>query len=167
LDASASLDLSLNAIAGASVTVDSSANKNSTASSAAPSKAASSTTKVVKSTSVAMAVKSAVLAAEVTSAKAAASSTSTKAVTGAKSHKAKRAHAKHAKAAKALVAHTGRADVSVQSPSVDGCIDIGAGFDVNAGAEGSFFSIFNAQTQVTLFSKKFDLFKVLFSFIVV
>ncbi|KAJ7246984.1 hypothetical protein C8J57DRAFT_1359761 [Mycena rebaudengoi] len=43
--------------------------------------------------------------------------------------------------------------------SVDGCIDIGAGFDVNAGASASFFGLFDPSTQVNLFSKKFELFK--------
>ncbi|KAF9256761.1 hypothetical protein L218DRAFT_1022795 [Marasmius fiardii PR-910] len=41
-----------------------------------------------------------------------------------------------------------------------GCADMTAGFDVDAGARGSFFKIFNEQTQVSLFSKKFPLFKV-------
>ncbi|KAJ7058958.1 hypothetical protein C8F01DRAFT_284946 [Mycena amicta] len=44
------------------------------------------------------------------------------------------------------------------SASVKGCIDVAAGFDVNAGADGSFFGIFDKSTQVNLFSKKFDIF---------
>lgn len=53
-------------------------------------------------------------------------------------------------------------DVTTTSASagVDGCVDVGTGFDVNAGADGSFFGIFDKNTKVNLFSKKFDLFKV-------
>ncbi|KAK7457178.1 hypothetical protein VKT23_010477 [Stygiomarasmius scandens] len=45
------------------------------------------------------------------------------------------------------------------SAGVEGCVDVGAGFDVNAGADGSFFGLFDQTTQVTLFSKKFEIFK--------
>lgn len=41
-----------------------------------------------------------------------------------------------------------------------GCFEIDGGLDVNAGATGSFFGIFNKSTQVELFSKKFQIFKV-------
>jgi hypothetical protein len=44
--------------------------------------------------------------------------------------------------------------------SVNGCVDIEAGLAVDAGAKGSFFGIFNAETKAVLFSQKFDLFKV-------
>ncbi|KAJ6546622.1 hypothetical protein B0H10DRAFT_2447526 [Mycena sp. CBHHK59/15] len=43
--------------------------------------------------------------------------------------------------------------------NVNGCIDIGAGLDVNAGASASFFGLFDPSTKVNLFTKKFDLFK--------
>ncbi|KAK7457234.1 hypothetical protein VKT23_010536 [Stygiomarasmius scandens] len=45
------------------------------------------------------------------------------------------------------------------SADVEGCVDVGAGFDVNAGADGSFFGLFDKSTQINLFSKKFELFK--------
>ncbi|KAJ7143851.1 hypothetical protein C8R44DRAFT_759017 [Mycena epipterygia] len=45
------------------------------------------------------------------------------------------------------------------SASVNGCIDVGAGLDVNAGASADFFGLFDPNTKVNLFSKKFDLFK--------
>lgn len=46
------------------------------------------------------------------------------------------------------------------SASFSGCVEIGAGFDVNAGADANFFGLFNPETKVSLFSKKFELFKV-------
>jgi len=49
---------------------------------------------------------------------------------------------------------------SSASASVDGCVDVGAELDVNAGADGSFFGLFDKTTQVNLLSKKFELFKV-------
>ncbi|KAL0946002.1 hypothetical protein HGRIS_012278 [Hohenbuehelia grisea] len=45
------------------------------------------------------------------------------------------------------------------SASVDGCVEVTAGFDVRAGADASFFGLFNTGTQVSLFSKKFEVFK--------
>jgi hypothetical protein len=44
------------------------------------------------------------------------------------------------------------------SASFSGCVDIGTGLDVNAGASGDFFGLFNKDTTVTLFSKNFELF---------
>ncbi|KAG7095281.1 hypothetical protein E1B28_006053 [Marasmius oreades] len=46
-----------------------------------------------------------------------------------------------------------------QSTSVNGCIDVASGFDVNAGADASFFDLFDSNTKVNLFTKKFQLFK--------
>ncbi|KAL0065903.1 hypothetical protein AAF712_007026 [Marasmius tenuissimus] len=46
-----------------------------------------------------------------------------------------------------------------ESGNVNGCIDVGSGFDVNAGADASFFGLFDKSTKVNLFSKKFQLFK--------
>ncbi|KAH9475770.1 hypothetical protein JR316_0011329 [Psilocybe cubensis] len=46
------------------------------------------------------------------------------------------------------------------SGSFSGCVEIGAGLDVNAGADANFFELFNTGTKVSLFSKKFELFKV-------
>uniref|UniRef100_A0A0W0EY52 DUF7223 domain-containing protein n=1 Tax=Moniliophthora roreri TaxID=221103 RepID=A0A0W0EY52_MONRR len=42
--------------------------------------------------------------------------------------------------------------------NVTGCLDVGTGLDVNAGADASFFKIFDKNTKVNLFTKKFDLF---------
>jgi hypothetical protein len=44
--------------------------------------------------------------------------------------------------------------------SFGGCIEIGAGLDVNAGADASFFGLFDQGTKVNLFTKKFQIFKV-------
>jgi len=44
--------------------------------------------------------------------------------------------------------------------SVGGCFEIDSEFSVNAGAEGSFFDLFDENTKVPLFDKKFQLFKV-------
>jgi hypothetical protein len=63
------------------------------------------------------------------------------------------------------VAYAKRADATVAPPTVQGCFNIGTAFDVNAGAQGSFFDVFNDSTQVTLFSKKFDLFHVRYSYL--
>ena len=46
------------------------------------------------------------------------------------------------------------------SAQVGGCVDVNGGVSVNAGAEGSFFGLFDDSTQVSLFSKDFDFFKV-------
>ncbi|KAF9269765.1 hypothetical protein L218DRAFT_969553 [Marasmius fiardii PR-910] len=46
-----------------------------------------------------------------------------------------------------------------KSTSVNGCIDVGSGLDVNAGADAGFFDLFDASTKVNLFSKRFELFK--------
>ncbi|KAJ7202155.1 hypothetical protein GGX14DRAFT_654943, partial [Mycena pura] len=43
--------------------------------------------------------------------------------------------------------------------SVDGCVDIGAGLAVNAGAQGQLFDVFDFAPQVNLFTKNFDFFK--------
>ncbi|KAF8066939.1 hypothetical protein FPV67DRAFT_1417007 [Lyophyllum atratum] len=45
------------------------------------------------------------------------------------------------------------------SASFGGCFRIGAGLDVNAGADASFFGLFDQNTKVSLFSKKFEIFK--------
>lgn len=44
--------------------------------------------------------------------------------------------------------------------SVDGCVGAAARLDVNAGAEGSFFGIFDKSTKVPLFGKEFPIFDV-------
>ncbi|KAJ3991125.1 hypothetical protein F5050DRAFT_1581939 [Lentinula boryana] len=45
-----------------------------------------------------------------------------------------------------------------------GCVEIDTGLAVNAGADGKFFDLFDASTQIPLFSKEFVLFKVRFIF---
>ncbi|KAF9487102.1 hypothetical protein BDN71DRAFT_1514302 [Pleurotus eryngii] len=55
---------------------------------------------------------------------------------------------------------TSQVDVdSGASSLVSGCFDISAGFDVNAGADASFFGLFKADKKISLFSKQFNLFK--------
>ncbi|RDB30203.1 hypothetical protein Hypma_010439 [Hypsizygus marmoreus] len=49
------------------------------------------------------------------------------------------------------------------SASVDGCVDADAGLNVHAGADGSFFGLFDKSTAVTLFSKQFDIYQKCFS----
>jgi hypothetical protein len=44
--------------------------------------------------------------------------------------------------------------------SFSGCFEIDGALDVNAGATGSFFDLFDANTKVNLFSKDFEIFKV-------
>ena len=46
------------------------------------------------------------------------------------------------------------------SAKFGGCVELGTGLDVNAGADADFFGLFNKGTSVNLFSKKFELFKV-------
>ncbi|RDB30165.1 hypothetical protein Hypma_012365 [Hypsizygus marmoreus] len=45
------------------------------------------------------------------------------------------------------------------SGGIDGCVKAGAALNVNAGAEGSFFGIFDKSTQVPLFGKEFEVFQ--------
>lgn len=55
------------------------------------------------------------------------------------------------------------ADASIQTGAggqASGCVDLQAGFAVNAGADASFFSIFSVGDSFTLFSKEFELFNV-------
>lgn len=46
------------------------------------------------------------------------------------------------------------------SASFGGCFEIGAGLDVNAGADANFFGLFDKGTKVSLFSRKFEILKV-------
>ena len=48
------------------------------------------------------------------------------------------------------------------STKFGGCVQLGTGLDVTAGANADFFGLFNQGTSVNLFSKKFELFKVRF-----
>lgn len=41
-----------------------------------------------------------------------------------------------------------------------GCVDLKGGFSANAGAQGTFFDIFNENTQIPIVSKEFELFQV-------
>ncbi|KAJ7087914.1 hypothetical protein B0H15DRAFT_293530 [Mycena belliarum] len=56
-------------------------------------------------------------------------------------------------------ASTKGAGVTGTSASLDGCVDIGAGLAINAGANGKFFGLFDFAPQVNLFTKNFDFFK--------
>lgn len=57
-----------------------------------------------------------------------------------------------------VIGGTGKA-VAIKDASAGGCVDITGGLNVDAGAQGSFFSFFNEQTKKSLFSKKFELLK--------
>ncbi|KAJ7438099.1 hypothetical protein B0H11DRAFT_2105656 [Mycena galericulata] len=46
---------------------------------------------------------------------------------------------------------------SSASASVNGCVDVGAGLDVSAGASADFFGLFDPSTSVSLFNKQFTL----------
>ncbi|KAJ7708197.1 hypothetical protein B0H17DRAFT_1031883 [Mycena rosella] len=50
-------------------------------------------------------------------------------------------------------------DPAAASANVNGCIDVGAGLAVTAGASADFFGLFDPNTKVNLFTKNFDLFK--------
>ncbi|KAG6820027.1 hypothetical protein H0H93_006365 [Arthromyces matolae] len=57
-------------------------------------------------------------------------------------------------------AKTNALDVSSDSnASFGGCFRINAGLDVNAGADGDFFGLFDQNTKVSLFSKQFEILK--------
>ena len=43
---------------------------------------------------------------------------------------------------------------------VQGCVDVSTGFDVNGGADASFFGLFYKGEHLTLYNKKFELFSV-------
>ncbi|KAG5638520.1 hypothetical protein H0H81_012157 [Sphagnurus paluster] len=46
------------------------------------------------------------------------------------------------------------------SASFGGCFKVNSGLDVNAGADGDFFGLFDQRTKVSMFSKKFEVMKV-------
>lgn len=49
---------------------------------------------------------------------------------------------------------------SSDSSQINGCVDLKSGISINAGAQGSFFDLFDDDTQVPIVSKDFDLFQV-------
>ncbi|KAJ7479627.1 hypothetical protein FB451DRAFT_1448692 [Mycena latifolia] len=61
-----------------------------------------------------------------------------------------------------FVAPTKRDDPTV-STAFGGCVQVQGGIDVNAGAQGEFFHLFDDLVSVPLFSKKFEIFKKCFS----
>ncbi|KAF7303590.1 hypothetical protein MIND_00588300 [Mycena indigotica] len=50
-------------------------------------------------------------------------------------------------------------DITSKQAQLDGCVDIGAGLAIDAGADGQFFDIFDFAPKVNLFTKNFDFFK--------
>ena len=54
---------------------------------------------------------------------------------------------------------TGKAGKTANA-SAEGCVDLSSGFDVNAGAQGSFLGLSDESTQATLFTKDSELFLV-------
>ncbi|KAJ3981393.1 hypothetical protein F5890DRAFT_1417792 [Lentinula detonsa] len=67
-------------------------------------------------------------------------------------------------AAHATASTTSSTTTSSTGLQLGGCVEIDTGLAVNAGADGKFFDLFDASTQVPLFSKEFVLFKVRFIF---
>lgn len=130
LDASASLDLSLNATTSVSATINADPAASSTTASDSPSSSSASSS--------------------ITATPASTSSVGTPAKRNARSAFKRRD-------TNAIADHTKRG-ATVAPIDVNGCVNVGTSFDVNAGAQGSFFNIFNDSTQVTLFSKQFTLF---------
>lgn len=51
-------------------------------------------------------------------------------------------------------------DPPVSTSYINGCIDVDAGLDVYAGADASFFGLFDKSTKVTLFTRDWDLYTV-------
>lgn len=66
----------------------------------------------------------------------------------------------NAAASAALTAAPGAGVTTSTSTSVDGCIGSGVAINVNAGVQGSFFSLFDQSTKVNLFTKDFEISKV-------
>ncbi|KAJ7606690.1 hypothetical protein FB45DRAFT_807591 [Roridomyces roridus] len=54
-------------------------------------------------------------------------------------------------------------DGSVASGSVDGCVDVGAAFSTNVGADGSLFNFISGSVNYPLFSDSWDLYKKCFA----
>lgn len=48
------------------------------------------------------------------------------------------------------------------SASFGGCFDIGAGLDINVGASAKFFNLFDQNVKYALFSRDWELYKVIF-----
>lgn len=63
-------------------------------------------------------------------------------------------------AAQATGVDTGLVATKDINGNFGGCIEIGAGLDVNAGADANFFGLFDQNTKIPLFSKEFQIFKV-------
>lgn len=61
-----------------------------------------------------------------------------------------------------IAAKVKSADIEVRdvSAGIQGCVAVGTGVSANVGAKGQFFSLFNADTSLPLFTKKFQLFSV-------
>ncbi|KIK63273.1 hypothetical protein GYMLUDRAFT_40982 [Collybiopsis luxurians FD-317 M1] len=72
---------------------------------------------------------------------------------------AKRAAASSANATSSSNSSSSSVSESSSGVQFGGCVEIDTGLSVNAGAQGSFFGLFDASTQVPLFSKEFVLFK--------
>jgi hypothetical protein len=139
LDASATLDLTVNASGNATV-VDTT--KNTTTAAAAKGVSASNSTSAATN-GTAKAGSSAKANSTSTEQTKANSETSTKLTA----------------ATKANVTSATTGEKSKRGVTANGCVDLQGGLSVNAGATGSFFGFFNAATQVSLFNKKFQLFK--------
>lgn len=117
-------------------------------------RSASAAPTTTKPTSIPQAISSAKLAAS--SASASASKTTSSSVSNSTSS-----------AGNSMSASTGNSSSSSTTTTTSstglqfgGCVEIDTGLAVNAGADAKFFDLFDASTQVPLFSKEFVLFKV-------
>jgi len=138
LDASATLDLTVNASGNATV-VDTT-KKTTTPAAVKGVSTTNSTSAATNGTAKAVSAKANSTSTEQTKGN---TETSTKATTATKTN----------------VASTTNAEKSKRGVTANGCVDLQGGLSVNAGATGSFFGFFNAATQVSLFNKQFQLFK--------
>ncbi|KAJ7075244.1 hypothetical protein B0H15DRAFT_37212 [Mycena belliarum] len=153
LDTSAALILSLDASATITQPIAGNATANSTAATSTADTTADATATEVSSV---IGVSAATSAADAT---AAASATDASAATTAATADATAdVTATAPGATTTAVALAERADPTV-STEFGGCVQVVGGINVNAGADGKFFHLFDELKQVSLFSKNFEIFK--------
>ncbi|KAF5391162.1 hypothetical protein D9757_003104 [Collybiopsis confluens] len=182
LDASATLTLSLDAVDSNSVTINDGSNSSSTATASENSTStsyASDSSNTSSAASSSNSTSAAVYYSSSSSSISAATSTSSivsnisivshsaatakpTSVAQAISSAKRRAHAASVNTTSASSnASSKNSSVSTSSSGIQfgGCAEIDTGLSVNAGAQGTFFKLFDASTSVPLFSKEFVLFK--------
>lgn len=156
LDASAGLTLTLEG-KGNTTIVDTTTKTNSSSIASSTAKSISTGTRKNSTASAKGISAASVKATSVTSsssAKSSAKAASTSKVSTVVEALATTSTSKAAKATATAYSNAARAI------TVNGCIAVEGGLGVNAGANADFFGLFNKDTTVLLFNKKFDLFKV-------